>query len=287
MEDANVNVRIKACWALGNLSDAFVLNRTEGNDLFVEALSDRLLYKLCIIAINAAQDNDKVKSNAVRAIGNLLRFMGDKTLCKGNFLAVVHQSVEMLVKNITTGNNMKVRWNACYAIGNLFRNPAIPFIKSDWLVKVMKGLTFAIKNCKNFKVRINAAIALIVPSTRYFYGSPEEFASLLEDLIVGLEMAQQIDSFSEYRYQDNLVDQLCFALCHMMSLIEEKDFEYLRIFLTERKEQLEMSMNKFKEKMTSDKEEILSKVVTSFDEFKDDDIQKQHILQLFSVPDIN
>jgi len=124
------------------------------------------------------------------------------------------------------------------------------------------------------------------PSTidpRCFYGSPEEFASLFEDLIVCLEMAQQIDSFSEYRYHD----QFCFALCHMMSLIEEKDLEYLRIFLTERKEQLEMSMNKFREKMTFDKEEILSKVVTSFDEFKNDDIQKQHILQLFSVPDIN
>uniref|UniRef100_T1J2K0 HEAT repeat-containing protein 6 n=1 Tax=Strigamia maritima TaxID=126957 RepID=T1J2K0_STRMM len=268
MEDANVNVRIKACWALGNLSDAFVLNSAEGNDLFAEELSDRLLYNVCTIAINAALDNDKVKSNAVRAIGNLLRFMGEKTVAKTNFLHIIQQSVQMLIKNITLGNNMKVRWNACYAAGNLFRNSAIPFDKSEWVYDLLKALTCAIKECRNFKVRTNAAIAFTVPAIRSFYGSTTQFSSLWEDIVKGLLRAQEIDSFTEYKYQDNLLDQLCFTLCRLTSLVTTDDLVALHPVLIEWKPQVKDWMEKFTDKLDTNKEEIVSKLFYHFEQIK-------------------
>lgn len=71
----------------------------------------------------------QVKSNAVRAIGNLLHFLRQSQLTRSAFQRPLEDAVLALVKTVQSEATMKVRWNACYALGNAFRNPALPLGK--------------------------------------------------------------------------------------------------------------------------------------------------------------
>lgn len=68
----------------------------------------------------------QVKSNAVRALGNLLHFLRESQLTRSVFQRPLEDAVRALVKTVQSEAIMKVRWNACYALGNAFRNPALP-----------------------------------------------------------------------------------------------------------------------------------------------------------------
>ncbi|TNN63459.1 HEAT repeat-containing protein 6 [Liparis tanakae] len=94
LDDRSPNVRAKAAWSLGNLTDALI-----------------------------------VKSNAVRALGNLLHFLRESQLTRSAFQRPLEDAVLALVKTVQSEATMKVRWNACYALGNAFRNPALPLGK--------------------------------------------------------------------------------------------------------------------------------------------------------------
>ena len=48
----------------------------------MDDFSDMLLLKLFEIAVKGSQDNDKVKSNAVRALGNFLRYLPSRSYSK-------------------------------------------------------------------------------------------------------------------------------------------------------------------------------------------------------------
>ncbi|XP_064619703.1 HEAT repeat-containing protein 6-like isoform X2 [Lineus longissimus] len=133
MADANIAVRMKAAWSMGNISDAICLNKDQNDADFILDFSDMLLQKMLTVAAKGSQDNDKVKSNSVRALGNLLRYMPERSLEKSSMMATMEQSVLALIKNVGTGT-MKVRWNACYAFSNMFRNNLLPLGRASWTV---------------------------------------------------------------------------------------------------------------------------------------------------------
>lgn len=54
--------------------------RIECDNDFMNDFSDLLLQKLFTTSIKACQDSDKVKSNAVRALGNILRYLPIRSL---------------------------------------------------------------------------------------------------------------------------------------------------------------------------------------------------------------
>lgn len=60
--------------------------------------------------------------------------------------------------------------------------------------------------CVNFKVRINGAAALAVPSKRSHYG--HFYLSVWSALSVALYQANQLTDFNEYNHRDNLLDQV-------------------------------------------------------------------------------
>lgn len=68
----------------------------------------------------------QVKSSAVRALGNLLRFLRESQMTRSAFQRPLEEAFVALVKTVQSEATMKVRWNACYALGNAFRNPALP-----------------------------------------------------------------------------------------------------------------------------------------------------------------
>ncbi|KAM7426513.1 hypothetical protein ABFA07_022212 [Porites harrisoni] len=192
-----------------------------------------LLLKLLNTSITAADDNEKVKSNAVRALGNFLRYIRTSSLEKAGFTEAVEKAVDALMRNLDS-NLMKVRWNACYAFGNMFRNPFLPTGTASWTSGMYSTLENVICNCKNFKVRINAVLALSVPAERRYYGDIAVYCHLYATLIDALKSTENVTDFSEFKYRDTLRRELCNSLCHMTSVMTEEDSISLAPLLEER-----------------------------------------------------
>jgi hypothetical protein len=66
----------------------------------------------------------------------------------------------------------------------------------------------AMRDSKNFKVRINAASAVHSMPDRRLYGSETSFNSIWEDLLIALDNADSVDDFSEFKYKDTLQKQV-------------------------------------------------------------------------------
>ncbi|CAH0398322.1 unnamed protein product [Chilo suppressalis] len=219
LAEPTLMVRTKAAWALGNLSDALVLNMEEPD---LECVDDDLLLRLMEVSVQCAGDNDKVKMSAMRSIGNFLRLIKNehiqfnqqmKTLCE--------TAIGKLLDCACKVTNMKVRWNACYAMGNAMKNGHLFTCFTGWQRQVFPSLCTLTQDCKNLKVRINAAVALRAPLARAHYG--EHFASVWRGLMAAMENAANVDDFTEYKHKDNLIEQLCVTLAHMCCMLTAAD----------------------------------------------------------------
>lgn len=203
VQEDNVTIRTKASWALGNLSDALVLHPNS-----ISEVSAALLLKLFNIAITCSEDNDKIKTNGVRALGNFLQLIDSEFLSDQRFEETTARACSVLITNASAATNMKVRWNACYALGSVLRNCHLYGNKSITFKRMFTVLTELVVAFKNFKVRINAALALAAPRTRELYG--EFFVAAWIALMKALETSQNMEDFTEYKHRDHLIEQVCY-----------------------------------------------------------------------------
>ncbi|XP_055513492.1 HEAT repeat-containing protein 6 isoform X1 [Leucoraja erinacea] len=223
LDDKSLNVRTKAAWSLANLTDTLIANmETMGRD-FQEELSDVLLLKMLKSATHASHDKDKVKSNAVRALGNLLHFLQPHHISKTQFKPGIEESIQALIRTVLSEATMKVRWNACYALGNMFKNPAIPLDSASWAPQAFCALTSVVKTCKNFKVRIKSATALAIPDSRQRYGDTKQFCEIWSALVLALEKSEETEDFLEFKYCASLRTQICQTLLHLLRLVSAED----------------------------------------------------------------
>ncbi|XP_072043611.1 HEAT repeat-containing protein 6-like isoform X2 [Amphiura filiformis] len=246
LKDNSVNVRMRAAWSLGNLSDALIANKEAGDTAFMDEFADMLLHKLLEAATKGAGDHDKVKSNAVRAVGMLIEYAGPQALAKPGFQTLLENAIQALVKNITTGA-VKVRWNACYAIGNVYRNTHLDLGGAPWSAEVYRALTGVIRDCKNFKVRINGALALSIPDRRCCYGDTEQFCMIWGSLTHALEVIDQIADVSELKYRDTLRDQICMTMIHLCTMIASEDLLSLQKIIRNKEEMLTKNIVRYRE----------------------------------------
>uniref|UniRef100_A0A8C6YBY7 HEAT repeat-containing protein 6 n=1 Tax=Naja naja TaxID=35670 RepID=A0A8C6YBY7_NAJNA len=184
----------------------------------------------------------QVKSNAVRALGNLLHFLQPSHIASPKFSQPIEESIHALTSTVQSDATMKVRWNACYALGNVFKNPALPLGEAPWTGKAYDALTSAVKSCKNFKVRIKSATALSVPSERRHYGTPKQFSQIWDALVTALQQSENAEDFLEFKYSASLRMQLCHALLHLLSLAEETDLPDIRRTVLEQGEIIRLYM---------------------------------------------
>uniref|UniRef100_A0A8C1HDI4 HEAT repeat-containing protein 6 n=1 Tax=Cyprinus carpio carpio TaxID=630221 RepID=A0A8C1HDI4_CYPCA len=229
LDDRSPNVRAKAAWSLGNLTDTLISVGLE----FQEEFSDMLLLNMLRSATKASGDKDRVKSNAVRALGNLVHFLQPVHLGKPVFEQPLQEAMRALIDTVRGEATMKVRWNACYALGNAFRNHNLPLGSADWSKEAYSALSYVVTSCKNFKVRIKSAAALSVPSTRDRYGDAQQFAQVWQALAQALEHSEEMEDFLEYRYCASLRSQLCHALLHLLSVCQPNDLPALRSSLSD------------------------------------------------------
>ncbi|XP_069730536.1 HEAT repeat-containing protein 6 [Phaenicophaeus curvirostris] len=223
LHDKSLNVRAKAAWSLGNLTDTLIINMETMGQSFQEEFSDLLLLKMLRSATEASKDRDKVKSNAVRALGNVLHFLQPCHVANPRFREAIEESLQALISTVQSEATMKVRWNACYALGNVFKNPALPLGEAAWTTQAYSALSSVVKSCKNFKVRIKSAMALSIPSKRECYGSTEQFCQIWSALVVALQKSEDTEDFLEFKYSASLRTQICQALLHLLSLAKSTD----------------------------------------------------------------
>ncbi|XP_070788120.1 HEAT repeat-containing protein 6 [Pituophis catenifer annectens] len=242
LSDNSPNVRAKAAWSLGNLTDTLIINKELMGQSFQDEFSDVLLLKMLRSATEASKDKDKVKSNAVRALGNLLHFLQPCHIANPRFSQPIEEAIQALTSTVQSDATMKVRWNACYALGNVFKNPALPLGEAPWTGKAYDALTSAVKSCKNFKVRIKSAAALSVPSERRHYGTPKQFSQIWDALVIALQRSENAEDFLEFKYSASLRMQLCHALLRLLSLAEETDLPDIRRTVIEQGEIIRVYM---------------------------------------------
>lgn len=77
-------------------------------------------------------------------------------------------------------------------------------------MNVFDALSKLIVSCSNFKVRKAAANALSVVTIRKFYGN--RIQTILPAILKALENSQNLPEFSEYKHQQNLIDQVSSCL---------------------------------------------------------------------------
>ncbi|KAM3600846.1 uncharacterized protein V6R79_003569 [Siganus canaliculatus] len=227
LDDRFPNVRAKAAWSLGNLTDTLIVNMESVGVDFQEELSDMLLLRMLQAATKASADKDRVKCNAVRALGNLLHFLRQSQLTRSAFQRPLEDAVRALVKTVQSEATMKVRWNACYALGNAFRNPALSLDSASWSGDAFSSLCNVVTSCKNFKVRIKSAAALAVPTHRGCYGDAKRFSCVWRSLATALENSEDTNDFLEYRYSASLRHTLSQALLHLLSVSQLQDMPAL------------------------------------------------------------
>ncbi|KAL2089636.1 hypothetical protein ACEWY4_014324 [Coilia grayii] len=233
LEDHSPNVRAKAAWSLGNLTDAIIVNMECVSSDLQKELSSGLLLKLVKSSIQAAKDKDRVKSNAVRALGNLLHLLQPHQLKEPGFEELLDHAMSVLVDTVQSDATMKVRWNACYALGNAFKNPVLPLGTASWAAKAYSALSCAVVSCKNFKVRIKSAAALATPSSRAQYGNSCQFAQVWTAIVKALENSKEGADFLEYRYHTSLCDQLCQTLLHLLCVCQPQDLQTIQGTVTD------------------------------------------------------
>ncbi|XP_065831499.1 HEAT repeat-containing protein 6-like isoform X2 [Oscarella lobularis] len=220
MRSAALAVRIKAAWSLANLADSLA-----GFSLDCEDFCPPEMYQLLLeVAVKGCKDNDKVRSNALRAVGNLFRLASARFVSEYKSLIIPRliDAVGVISKGVKTGN-VKVRWNACHAAGHLLRNVFLLDSREIVIDPLLCVLCDAICKCKNFKVRITAASALGSLSSRDHLHEEQTLRILVDSLFTALEKSDELTDFSEVKYRKNLKLQLMECICHVETLAGEAD----------------------------------------------------------------
>ncbi|KAH1126509.1 hypothetical protein GLYMA_06G180700v4 [Glycine max] len=267
--DALISVRITASWALANICDAIChSDRILPYGQMGSNSNTQVIVSLSECALHLTKDGDKVKSNAVRALGYISRILKSSTskfqgtsaghhdrmtdaylnsenlmVCQQNCasdslqdLNRLERIVHAFISCITTGN---VKWNVCHALGNLFLNETLRLQDMDWTPVVFGVLLQLLRNSSNFKIRIQAAAALAVPMSMQDYGlSFSEIVQSVEHVMENID-DDQISGPSNFKYRVSLQKQLTLTMLHILRFTSSTNDQNLKDFLVKKASILE------------------------------------------------
>jgi len=224
--DQNLNTRIKAMLGLANLMDCLCRFPTDTKPCREEVLHQYFDYIKASIncMMSALRDNDKVRANAARGLGNVCKFISGFLLSiPSDKSGTVVDKIAKELFEASEKSSVKVKWNVCYAFGNLFQNPALEetfstqvnpnVISSQMFERIFEFLIDTLQHCDNFKVRINSASAiysgLILIS--YQHSRHERITAKVTECIclaVHKTFYDNQHEFTEYKYKQQLQRQL-------------------------------------------------------------------------------
>lgn len=221
IKDTNVLTRTKASWSLGNVVDALLIVRDS------KSINEKLLRQVFETSLEATSDNDRVKVNAVRTIGNLFTLLTHDHLEEEVWVKLFEKSVQSFNNLLLNCGNVKVKWNVCYSLSSLMKNSIFfePIFKFKWQELVFPALCDIIKMSPNFKVRINACAAFTIPSRENFAGY---FLDVWRCLLIALEQSNNLTDFNEYKHRDTLQDQLGASITHLIKISTIEDIVQMK-----------------------------------------------------------
>lgn len=267
--DENNTVRYQSAWLLGNLTESVVQNYEKQSR---QETIQKVLLKLLNTGIKLSQDSPKIRPGALRAIGNVMRIINEEF--SANNKHFLTEGLNALVKNATTGSFMKARWNSCYAIANALKNPII-YKYSDLVAKMFASLIGLVQNYKNFKVRISAACALYASPKRWCYG--EHYISVWSAALQALENSKNVCDINEYQHRDQLVDQLCFVIAHLINLIEVDDLIPVQDAVVHHLDNVKYSIMRFQESVLPERGDIVLKATARVHSLMDErNLREEH-----------
>lgn len=217
LEDASV--RMNASWALSNVTEMLSELRKSGSEVASE-VPDSFICLLGNAAIHVRPDKNQMQANAVRALGCLLQFVSAKNLENESIRNLAISSTSCLIQSLSAGL-MKVRWNACYSLGCLLGSTDVVATGHVDVASIFGALLSSLNTCSNFKVRIQAAAALSVPKVRDTYGG--HMQTVWCGTLTALEGTKQSVDYRELQHQEQLREQLCATICHLLSLAKSED----------------------------------------------------------------
>lgn len=225
IKDQNLLSRTKSSFGLANIVDSLLIIKD------AVAINEGLQLQIIESCLHAANDNDRVKVNVFRALGNSILLLNRKQLNTSKWQNIFEKSVETLNQQLTTSSGAKVKWNICHALSTIMKNLTVydEDLRKKWQASVYRQLNSTIENSPNFKVRTNACIALMTPKERSHYG--EYFIEIWNCLLTALEQSNNLSDFNEYKHRDALQDQLCSAISHFLSLTTVGDVNLMKKFL--------------------------------------------------------
>ena len=249
-----VVVRARAAWAIANLCESSSHTVSSSSSAVAAAtplvfsqLPESVFQLLLSCVLESSEGNDKIVANAIRAVGNIGRWLPLPET--GDAAAMWRRLLTVTASVLQRSGSVKSRWNAAYAIANMLRNAALlycPQLLSSTADSLLPLLLHTLTQHlspsstapsssssprSNFKVSINAAVALSSPPTRTAFGS--FFSSALSCLLVCLQRceAMELKDWKEVRYREALRAQLVAALLRQLSMLrqageeEEEDAE--------------------------------------------------------------
>ncbi|KAI9340398.1 armadillo-type protein [Zopfochytrium polystomum] len=197
IRDENINVRIRAGWALANLCDC------DPGTAGCVVLTNASLDLMFALALHSARDNEKCRSSGVRAIGNILK-IGSSQFVERNVEGSLKEAVVILIKQVETGP---------------FKHINIDSV--SWREELMNKLVTATCTSKNFKVRINTAQAICeIRSLSGFggYDGATEIENALRLSLGSIDAHLQDFNYGEFRYKEQLEEQMSRAIDHVHRL---------------------------------------------------------------------
>lgn len=199
--ESNVQGKIKSSWCLAHISDVLI----ESTEMEMSSGAIMSLLELCA---RNPKENEKVRVNLIRCIGNVLRLLNSTHVESDQNIKIIRDAVTMIELNILSHESMKLKWNSCYAAQNLVRNSDV-FNDTNlvnWREKILVALFRTIQESKNFKVKINAITAFRRVEDKKSYG--QYFFKIWNTLIQVLVDTSNLVNYSEYKYKDSLEDQV-------------------------------------------------------------------------------
>ena len=284
LKSSSVGVRIKAAWSLANISDSLVKNFTPGLHENNSDISDAFVLDMLTASTSIALDADKVKSNGVRAIGNVLRWIPKSLVENSKFLKPVSEAGHALSRNISTGL-MKTRWNSCYASSNLFQNQYLLYTSAEWINEILTALAQALRDCKNFKVRIGAAVALSTLKERVNYGTTDQYFEILSMVVEALQSSEELSDFTEFKFKDTLQEKICILLCHLLCRATEKDNTKIKPYITQQQDFIHGHISRFSKDVQNEESSEMVETCTNSKERKNEDLDS--LIENLKKLDIN
>lgn len=231
--DKSLSVRVPLAWSLANICDSFRASASvsRGDGAVRVRASD--VHSLAEGSLVLCQDNDKVRANAVRALGYLLSCCDFEGGGDTRAAAWLSAGIERLLSSLSSGN-VKVQWNCCYALGSLMENSSL--LSQDagrrFCPRILQSLLDLVKLSTNFKIRTHASAALTVPRAEAEYcGLLEEIAAGLYDTLVTLEAggdaspgdAGRTGTGQDFKNRQALRMQLHSTLLHVVALLPSEE----------------------------------------------------------------